>query len=141
MNEHVRVIFSGSRGWTDRKRISDRLFDLGLEAENLECVVVVGYNPEKDTPRGVDRIVYQEAQKLGFLIETHPADWEGYSAEDKRRFGHKGAGRKRNEEMAADGASLCIAFWDGKSTGTKDMIDRAIKHGIDVEVIHSESQN
>jgi hypothetical protein len=40
----------------------------------------------------------------------------------------------RNEEMAALGADLCIAFWDGRSTGTKDMVDRAYDHGIEVEL-------
>jgi alkylation response protein AidB-like acyl-CoA dehydrogenase len=122
----MRVIVCGSRTWSDRKRITDRLFDLGLETENLGCTIVVGYNPEKDTPKGVDRLAYQEAQKIGLLTETHPAKWE--------EFG-KAAGFIRNEEMAAAGAALCIAFWDQKSNGTKDMMERARKHGITVEVI------
>jgi hypothetical protein len=117
----LRVIITGSRGWTDRGRISERLAQL----EPGGCVIVVGYDPEKDRPKGVDRIAYQEAQKLGLLVEPHPANWDVLG---------KAAGFMRNEEMAALGADLCIAFWDGRSTGTKDMVDRAYDHGIEVEL-------
>lgn len=116
----MRVIVCGSRHWTDRERIADRLFDLGLVTENLGCTIVHG------NARGADRMAAQEAQKLGFLIEAHPADWE--------RFG-KRAGPVRNIEMAKAGADLCIAFWDGSSTGTAHMIDVAQYHGIPVDVV------
>jgi hypothetical protein len=116
-----RIIVTGSRGWHDRQKIANRLFDLPVT-----CTIVVGYNPEKDTPKGVDRIAYQEAQKLGLLVEPHPADWERYG---------KPAGFIRNEEMAAAGAILCLAFWDGRSNGTKDMMDRSERHSIPVEVV------
>ena len=118
----VRVIVCGSRGWHDRGRITDRLAPLPDDT-----VIVVGYNPAKDTPKGVDRIAYQEAQKLGLLVEPHPADWDGPDG--------KRAGFVRNEEMARLGADLCIAFWDGRSSGTADMMRRAEQHGIAVEVI------
>ena len=119
MNE--RIIVCGSRGWTDRKRIADRLFDCPVTS-----TIVCGYNPERDTPKGADRLAYQEAQKLGLLVEPHPAEWEKYG---------KSAGFRRNEEMAGLGAILCIAFWDGRSNGTKDMMERAERYGIPVEEI------
>ena len=122
---------TGSRGWTDRERIADCL---GL-LDPKDTVIVVGYDPEKDRPRGVDRIAYQEARRLGLSVETHPADWDGYTNEDYRRFGPKGAGRKRNEEMAALGADRCVAFWDSRSPGTRDMMTSAKAHGIRVEVV------
>ena len=115
------MIVTGSRGWTDRGRISDRLARLPGDT-----VIVVGYNPEKDTPKGVDRIAYQEAQKLGLLVEPHPANWDLHG---------KGAGFVRNGQMADGGADLCIAFWDGRSTGTLDMINRAVKRQISVDVV------
>jgi hypothetical protein len=118
----VRVIVTGSRGWTDRGRITDRLALLEPE----RCVIVVGYDPENDRPKGVDRIAYQEAQKLGLGVDPYPAYW---NEKGKR------AGFIRNEDMARSGAVLCIAFWDGRSTGTLDMITRAVKHGIPVDVV------
>ena len=116
------MIVTGSRGWTDRGRIADRLAQLEPEG----CEIVVGYDPERDRPRGVDRFAYQEAQKLGLLVEPHPANWD--------LFG-KAAGFHRNGQMAALGADLCIAFWDGRSTGTLDMLTRAVKRGIPVDVV------
>lgn len=117
-----RVIVTGSRHWRDRAKIASRLFELPPDS-----TIVVGYNPEKDTPKGVDRIAYQEAQKLGLKLEPHPALWEQHG---------KGAGFVRNKEMAELGAQLCLAFWDGLSTGTFDMMGQAVKRGIPVEVIH-----
>lgn len=115
-----RVIVCGSRHWTDRNRIADRLFELSLEHENLDCTIVHGY------AKGADRIAGQEALKIGLLVEEHPADWN--------RHGNR-AGPIRNTKMAELGAVLCIAFWDGGSVGTKDMIAKAKKHGIPVEII------
>jgi len=34
----------------------------------------------------------------------------------------------------AQTADMVIAYWDGKSRGTKDMITRALRHHKDVEV-------
>lgn len=97
-----------------------------LEFVPKEWTIIVGYNPKTRTPRGADRIIYQETKRLGFKVETFPADWDRYG---------KGAGVRRNEEMAKSGAQKCIAFWDGVSPGTKDMTDRAKLHHIPVEVI------
>jgi len=111
----VRVIVCGSRRWRDRKAIVDRLFDLPVDS-----VIVHG------DAAGADRIAHQEAQKLGFEVEVYPAEWDIYG---------KRAGLLRNIRMAGVGADLCIAFWDGSSTGTAHMMDTARAHGIPVEVV------
>lgn len=110
-----RVIVCGSRDWTDRDAIASRLFDLPPGS-----TIVHG------AARGADRIAAQEGQKLGHLIEAHPADWSAYG---------KRAGFIRNKEMALLGADLCIAFWDGHSKGTSMMVDLADDHGIPLELI------
>lgn len=43
----------------------------------------------------------------------------------------------RNREMAANADAL-IAFWDGKSRGTKNMIEEAQKRGLKVSIKHYE---
>lgn len=101
--------------------IANRLFDLPVES-----LIVVGYDPENDRPKGADRFVYQEAQKLGFYLETHPAKWEEHG---------KSAGFIRNAEMVSLGADLCLVFWNGKSAGTKHTMDLARKAGIPVEEV------
>lgn len=113
----MRIIVCGTRSWNDRQRISDRF----------------GYLPPDSTvvhgaARGADRIAQQEADKWGLLTESHPADW----SQGKR------AGLTRNERMASLGADLCIAFWDGRSTGTAHMMDCARRVGIPVEVVLKE---
>jgi len=57
--------------------------------------------------------------------EPHPADWERHG---------RAAGPIRNQEMADAGADLCIAFPYGIGKGTYDMIERARKAGIPVEI-------
>jgi hypothetical protein len=109
------VIVCGSRRWRDRAAIASRLFDLPTDS-----IVVHG------GAQGADRIAKQEAQKLGLLVEEHPAEWGSLG---------KRAGLIRNAHMASLGADLCIAFWDGRSTGTAHMMEEARKRGIPVEVI------
>lgn len=113
----MRVIVCGTRDWHHRQVIQDRLARLPAEDDTI---VVHG------AARGADRIAEQEAQKLGLLVEAHPADWD--------RWG-KRAGFVRNDYMASLGADLCIAFWDGRSAGTKMMIDLAHQYGIPVEIV------
>jgi hypothetical protein len=110
----VRVIVCGSRGWRDKGQIVDRLAQLPTDA-----TVVHG------DARGADRLAADAAKRLGLAVEPHPADW---------RWHRKQAGVLRNAEMAEAGADLCIAFWDGQSPGTLDMIERAQAHGIPVEI-------
>jgi len=111
----MRVIVCGSRRWRDREAIVDRLFDLPSDS-----VVVHG------NAAGADRIAHQEAQKLGLLVEPHAAEWGSLG---------KRAGLVRNTLMASLGADLCIAFWDGRSTGTAHMIEQARSRGIPVEIV------
>jgi hypothetical protein len=114
----VRIIVCGSRKWRDRDAISRRLAAI---PPPLDQVVIVHGNAA-----GADRIAHQEAEKLGLLVEPHPADWDSYG---------KLAGPIRNMEMAALGADLCIAFWDGASKGTAQMMRCARARAIPVEVV------
>lgn len=66
---------------------------------------------------------YARMRKL--TIKRFPPDWDS--------FGKK-AGALRNIEMAKYGETL-IAFWDGKSKGTKHMIDTAKERGLKVKVV------
>jgi YspA, cpYpsA-related SLOG family len=111
----VRVIVCGSRRWRDRDMIADRLSDLPVDS-----IIVHG------AAGGADSIAHQEAQKLGLLVEPHPARWEELG---------KRAGYVRNKEMAELGADLCLAFWDGRSKGTMHMVDLAEEYGIPFELI------
>ena len=124
------VVATGSRTWTDEAAIKLQLqvlyTECGLHDEKL--TVVVGYNEEKDTPRGVDRMVYKWCKALGIDVIPEPADWSK----------GKGAGFMRNALMLDKyKPDKVIAFRaEGKSNGTDHCIKEAKKRGIEVEVHH-----
>lgn len=120
----MRVIVCGSRRWRDRKRIDDWLAEL---PDPGSVTIVHGNAP------GADRIAHQEAQKAGLLVEPHDyRDFISPTVSPKR------APLERNTHMAKLGADLCVAFWDGRSTGTKDMMDKATAYGIPVTVVRED---
>lgn len=73
--------------------------------------------------RGADTLASQWARSRGVAEDPHPALW--YPRPGKL---DRGAGFKRNAEMAALGADVCIAFPGGN--GTADMCSRAAASGI-----------
>lgn len=74
---------------------------------------------------GADSMGYLTAEERGIPTIPKYAKWN--------RHGNS-AGNIRNQEMADIGTHL-LAFWDGRSTGTKDMIMRARIMGLHVTVI------
>ena len=127
----MKVLITGSRGWTDEAPIRARLEQLP------PCSFVMhGAAP------GVDRIASVIAQQLGHAVRGFPADWRvkadtppGAIRTDRRgrRYDAR-AGQLRNLRMLDENPDLVLAFWDGRSPGTKHCIDAAIEAGIPVEV-------
>lgn len=81
--------------------------------------------------RGADSLGEVYANEMKLNVKEFPADWNKYG---------KSAGYIRNEEMAKY-ADRLIAFWDGKSKGTKHMIDLAKKYNLIVSVIGYEKDS
>ena len=75
--------------------------------------------------QGVDTLGAEWARLNNIPLSVFPANWA--------KYGPKRAGPLRNSTMAAHADAL-IAIWDGQSTGTKDMIDRASRIGLRVYV-------
>jgi hypothetical protein len=75
--------------------------------------------------QGADTFGERYARTHALLCQRFPAQWKMHG----RR-----AGFVRNQQMAKV-ADVVIAFWDGRSRGTKDMIDLAMAKGIPVHVI------
>jgi hypothetical protein len=91
--------------------------------------------------KGVDKLGERWAEENGLPVKRFPARWDDLSVPNVfvkiNSYGKKynaRAGLDRNESMAQY-ADILIAIWDGKSKGTKDMIDRAKKHGL-VEITY-----
>lgn len=70
--------------------------------------------------RGADMLGRKWALDRGHEVLEFPADWNTHG---------KKAGFIRNREMA-DVADRVVAFWDGESRGTLDMIDVAVSKSI-----------
>jgi hypothetical protein len=74
--------------------------------------------------RGWDTVGEVWARQAGIQVKPFPAYWEQYG----RR-----AGFMRNAEMAAQADAL-LAIWDGRSKGTRNMIEEASLQGLDIEI-------
>lgn len=74
--------------------------------------------------RGVDRLGEQWARKNGVPIKLFLPEWDSVG---------KSAGFVRNLAMA-EYADALIAIWDGKSNGTRHMIQTALKRKLKVFV-------
>jgi hypothetical protein len=116
--EAYRVIVTGCRSWTDREAV-ERAF---VEHVGSRVVAII----HGACATGADAIADEYAEMIGAEVERHRADWNKYG---------KSAGRIRNVEMSIAGADLCLAFWDGNSRDTRDMIEQATRAGIPVRII------
>lgn len=81
---------------------------------------------------GVDRSAEEVAKMLHLPIEVFKPDY--------KRWGRHHAPRERNLRMLDEEPDLVLAFWDGKSTGTKHTIEEAERRGIPVEKIIIQNQ-
>lgn len=123
----MRILVCGDRNWTDYDflalKLSQRLIGSRPDA-SLNFLTIIEGNA-----KGVDQMAGKWAEAWGIDLKVFPALW--------RRYGRI-AGRIRNNQMLAEGKpDLVIAFHDDleNSRGTKDMVRRAKKAGIPVEVI------
>lgn len=117
----MKIIIAGSRSFTNEQYMADKLkelFDLGAITEpELICGMA----------KGADEVGRQIFKKEGLPIHKYPANWKDMSEPCRVKHNAYGqynalAGMKRNKQMG-DVADLLVAFWNGSSTGTKDMID------------------
>ena len=114
----LKVIMACGRIFNDYNMLEQTL-DYFLQNHMNDVCILCGM------ARGADILGHAYAQKHGCKVEEYPAKWDIHG---------KRAGFMRNEEMAKNADAL-VAFWDGESHGTKDMIRRARKHGLDIRVI------
>lgn len=112
----MKTIIAGSRTITEVEVIISALLGCPFTSEISEVV--------SGTAKGVDLLGEQVAKATGIPIKRFPANWEQYG---------KAAGPIRNNEMA-EYADALVAIWDGKSSGTKHMIDSAKSKGLNVYV-------
>ena len=124
-NPDFRVIVAGSRDFDDYDLLREKCDALLARKTDKNIIIVSG------TARGADQLGERYARERGYQIERYPADWNNDG---------KAAGPIRNAKMA-DNADALIAFWDGESRGTQNMIDEATRKGLAVRVVETEQED
>jgi hypothetical protein len=118
--KEFKIIIAGSRGFNDYNLLSEKLNTL-LKNKIKEYTIVV----ISGGARGADTLGEVWAAKNKHEFKRFPADWDKYG---------KKAGYIRNEQMA-NVADVLVAFWDGVSKGTSNMIDIMNKLNKPVRVV------
>ena len=116
-----RVIVTGSRCFNDfgfLKQELDKLFNENEEFVGKEIKIISG------VALGTDALAIDYADKHKLTKILFPANWKRYP---------RIAGFLRNEDILSVATHL-VAFWDGKSSGTRHMIEIAKGKGIPVWV-------
>ena len=128
MSHDYRVIVAGGRKFNDYdalKRVLDEWKKSKRFKDGDKVTIVCG------CADGADDL----GRKCGFEnkleVKEYPANWNLLG---------KAAGILRNKEMAKFASEseskdgILFAFWNGKSRGTKNMIDTAIQYGLPVTI-------
>jgi hypothetical protein len=113
----VKVIICGDRHWDKYDSILDVV--KRLKAKYDEVTVIQG------ECEGADLLAKKAAIACGIPVKGYPAEWKKYG---------KAAGPLRNQQMIdSEKPDMIIAFHANieRSKGTRDMVRRARKHGIE----------
>lgn len=134
MDQAVKVIIAGHRKFNNYQLLAEKC---NHYLQNVEVTEIVS-----GKAAGADYLGEVYAKRSGYPVKGFPADWQRIKNKPAVEIGKRGDGQKywklaghvRNVKMA-EYADALIAFWDGKSTGTKDMIDEARKAGLKIAVV------
>lgn len=114
----MKLIVAGSRSFDDSTKLATYLYKLTLDLDVAPTII-------SGAAQGADKLGEEWAKAHGYELIVVPANWDKYG---------RGAGYRRNEEMAKI-ATHCICFWDGFSSGTKHMIDIAVRYKLETVVV------
>lgn len=112
----MKVIIAGGRDFDDYELLKN----VCSQIIKPDWVVISG------CAKGADTLAIDYAKEFNIKYEEYPANWNLHG---------KSAGSIRNREMLNADATHLIAFWDGKSSGTKNMINIAKNANINVLVV------
>lgn len=117
----MKTIIAGSRDLVD-----PRMVEWAVEQSGFQITEIVSGGA-----RGVDTLAIEYAGRVGLPCKVFYAAWRPYP--DDPSIVDRGAGLKRNCQMA-DYSDALVAIWNGRSRGTKHMIETAKKAGLSVYV-------
>ena len=122
-----KILVCGCRNFDDTDLLNITLSNVLTELKDEKCEFVEG------GAKGADSLAKKFAEEHGIPVKEFPADWKCYG-----RF----AGPIRNKKMLEygnTGNSMLVAFWDGKSKGTKNMINLAQRARLEIQIVNFSS--
>lgn len=114
-----RVIIAGTRTFSDYSLLAEYADKKLAEVSKRDSIEIVSGGAS-----GADALGERYAKERGYYIRRFDAEWKRYG---------RAAGPRRNKQMA-EYADALLAYWDGKSRGTKNMIELAKENGLKVGV-------
>lgn len=123
----IRLIVAGSRDFDDYKIVKNVMEGyvnswISMYDCNRNDIEIISGGC-----RGVDLLGEKYAKEFNHPLKVFTAEWGKYG---------KAAGPIRNKIMAEYAAeyknAFLIAFWDGLSNGTKNMVSQAEKYGLHI---------
>lgn len=120
MKPEYKVILAVSRTFNDYGLFKDKVLHYLSDKKKTHNVVII-----TGASRLTDMFTDKLSEEIDFIKEPHETDWG--------KYGQK-AISVSNDEMT-NFADALIAFWDGKSSGIRNLIERANKKDIKVAVI------
>ena len=114
----LKVIVAGGRDFQDFDLLTKKL-DI-LFSKRADVVIISGM------AKGADSLAVKYAEENKLRVSEFPAKWAKHG---------NASGFRRNIEMARF-ADACVCFWNGKSVGTKHMIDTAKRMNLKLRVIN-----
>lgn len=113
----MKIAIVGSRGFNNYPYLCIHVSEVITKLGNPVIDLIVSGGA-----RGADTLAIDYAKECGYVWKEFPADWRPNGVLDRS------AGYKRNV-VIVDNSDVIVAFWDGKSKGTKHTIDLATKQG------------
>jgi hypothetical protein len=127
----LKLIIAGGREVDDYEVVRQAVIESGYWKQykrdlEIVCGMALYWLWDEDpVAGGVDRWGYEFAKRNNLTVHKFCPDWKKHG---------KAAGHIRNAEMgkfALEHEGALLAVWNGKSTGTKGMIDWAREHGLE----------
>ena len=115
-----KVIIAGGRDFNDYDLLKRMCNSILIHKRQTHTIIILS-----GLAKGADTLAVRYADEQNYQCLGYTADWG--------RFG-KSAGIRRNAQMA-ENADALIAFWDGSSRGTKNMIEQAQAKGLQIRII------
>ena len=110
----MKVAIVGSRHFSEPDRVSDYVNALPRTAS-----IITG------SASGVDAAATKAARAKGIAVQVIPASFDEVADAAKSAA--------RNQRLI-DACDVLVAFWDGRSKGTRNTVDRALESGKEVHV-------